>query len=105
MESAQVQQAKYADLRRRELTFQVGGKLLSTQNLAVDPRNTRKLTPKWTRPFMLIFLQKFRQVLASLSLVKHNELIYINEGNELVFICEPSNTLVIGPELRIQSFG
>jgi hypothetical protein len=55
MESAQEQQAKYTNLRRRELTFQVGDKLLlSTQNLAVDPRNTRKLTAKWwTRPFKI----------------------------------------------------
>jgi hypothetical protein len=55
MESAQEQQAKYANQKRRELTFQVGDKvLLSTQNLAVDSRNSRKLTPKWTRPFTIV---------------------------------------------------
>jgi hypothetical protein len=44
MESAQEQQAKYANLKRRKLTFQVGDRvLLSTQNFYIPPTRTRNL--------------------------------------------------------------
>ena len=49
---AQQRQKAYADRHRREVTLKVGDKvLLSTRNLQLKNKGTKKLLPKWVGPF------------------------------------------------------
>jgi hypothetical protein len=53
LKQAQERQAKYANQRRREVTFQLGDKvLLSTANLKND-KQAPKLSPKYIGPFTI----------------------------------------------------
>jgi hypothetical protein len=48
-------QKAYADKSRRELTFQVGDRvLLKTNNLKLKTNGSRKLLPKWIGPFPIV---------------------------------------------------
>lgn len=51
---AQQRQKAYADRNRREVTLKVGDKvLLSTRNLQLKNKGTKKLLPKWVGPFVI----------------------------------------------------
>jgi hypothetical protein len=55
MENARERQAHYANMSRRDVTFQVGEEvLLSTQNLKLPAGITRKLANKYTGPFKVL---------------------------------------------------
>lgn len=71
LQAAQQRQKKYADQKRRDVTFNIGAQvLLSTTNLrlrkAFDNSLTDKLLPKWVGPFTI--LEKLGQVAYKLKL-------------------------------------
>ncbi|GJP34010.1 hypothetical protein CLOM_g18492, partial [Closterium sp. NIES-68] len=55
LEIAQQRQKSYADMKRREISYEVGDKvLLSTKNIRLKIPGARKLFPRWIGPFEVI---------------------------------------------------
>ncbi|GJP33550.1 hypothetical protein CLOM_g18077 [Closterium sp. NIES-68] len=103
LQLSQQRQKSYADMKRREVSFEVGDKvLLSTKNIRLKIPGARKLFPQWIGPFEVI--QRVGVVAYKLKLpetlqihnVFHVSLLnkYIAEGKYL-----PPPTIVLGEEL------
>ncbi|GJP33671.1 hypothetical protein CLOM_g18198, partial [Closterium sp. NIES-68] len=55
LQLSQQRQKSYADMKRREVSFEVGDKvLLSTKNIRLKIPGARKLFPRWIGPFEVI---------------------------------------------------
>jgi hypothetical protein len=55
LQAAQSRQKAYADKHRKDLTFQVGDRvLLSTQNAKLSTVGSKKLLPRWIGPFTVL---------------------------------------------------
>ncbi|GJP70425.1 hypothetical protein CLOP_g1368, partial [Closterium sp. NIES-67] len=89
LQLSQQRQKSYADMKRREVSFEVGDKvLLSTKNIRLKIPGARKLFPRWIGPFEVI--QRVGVVAYKLKLPKtlqihnvfHVSLLnkYISEG-------------------------